>query len=88
MMVDPYDQQYPVGDDTIYPPGGIAPGGSFQDPNCSIQFDELTPSEVGGYPGSQVGGYPPSQMGGGSYYGGSQVGGSSRPASARNEQMV
>ena len=103
MMGDPYDQQYPVGDDIMFPPGaGIAPGvggGGFQDPNSSIQFDEMTPSEVGGYPGSQIGGYPPSQVGGyppsqvGGYppsqMGGSQFGGSSsRPPSARNEQMV
>ncbi len=97
MMGDPYDQQYPVGDDIMFPPGaGIAPG--FQDPNSSIQFDEMTPSEVGGYPGSQVGGYPPSQRSGyppsqsgypASQMGGSQFGGSSsRPPSARNEQMV
>ena len=109
MMGDPYDQQYPVGDDIMFPPGaGIAPGGGgFQDPNSSIQFDEMTPSEVGGYPGSQIGGYSPSQVGGyppsqvggyppsqsGGYppsqMGGSQFGGSSsRPPSARNEQMV
>jgi hypothetical protein len=48
-MTDPYDQQ--VGG---YPGSAVGSVG-FQDPDCSIQFEEMTPSEVGMYPASMGG---------------------------------
>jgi len=76
-MTDPYinDQLSGVG----YATGGsTSGGGEFQDPDCSIQFEEMTPSEIGAYPPSQVGGYPPSM----------QSGGVSYQTSSRNEHML
>jgi len=78
-MTDPYisDQLSGVG----YATGGsISGGGDFQDPDCSIQFQEMTPSEMGGYPPSQ-GEYPPSQASG---YPPSMSG----HTSSRNEHML
>ena len=67
-MTDPYDQQH----------AGY-PSSAAIDPDCSIQFEEMTPSEMGG------GGYPPSMSGGGQY---SSRAGSHHAASSVNEHML
>jgi len=72
------------GFDDQYPDGGV----QIQDPDCSIQFDEMTPSEVGGYPASVSGQYPPSDRGGGYAPSNSGSYNPQQYASSMNEQML